>query len=81
VNPSSVAANDGADQSAYNKIQKKSAELVGAADNITQFLDRDTSPDFVNNVIGDAFAAFHTDPSSIDAILEDIEARKGEFLN
>ncbi len=81
VNPSSVAANGGADQAAYNKIQKKSAELVSKAENITQFLDRDTSPDFVNNVIGDAFAAFHTDPSSIDSILADIEARKGEFLN
>jgi multiple sugar transport system substrate-binding protein len=80
ANPSSVGANNGTDQSAYNKIQAKSAELVGAAENITQFLDRDTSPDFVNNVIGDAFAAFHDDPSSIDAILEDIEARKGEFL-
>jgi multiple sugar transport system substrate-binding protein len=80
ANPSSVGANSGTDQAAYNKIQAKSAELVGAADNITQFLDRDTSPDFVNNVIGDAFAAFHDDPSSIDAILEDIEARKGEFL-
>ena len=80
VNPSSVPANSGADSASFTKIQTKSAELVGAADNITQFLDRDTSPDFVNNVIADAFAAFHTDPSSIDSILEDIEARKAEFL-
>lgn len=81
ANPSSVGANSNTNQSAYNKIQLKSAELVGAAENITQFLDRDTSPDFVNNVIGEAFAAFHTDPSQIDSILEDIEARKGEFLS
>ena len=50
-------ANSKADTSNFNKIQTKSAELVGSA-KFAQFLDRDTSPDFVSNVIGDAFANF-----------------------
>jgi multiple sugar transport system substrate-binding protein len=80
VNPASVAANTKADTSKYNKIQTKSAELVGAAKNVSQFLDRDTSPDFVSNVIGDAFANFHADPTQVDSILANIEAQKSTYL-
>ena len=80
VNPSSVPANTKADTSNFNKIQTKSAELVGSAKFVSQFLDRDTSPDFVSNVIGDAFANFHADPTSIDSILSDIEAQKSTYL-
>ena len=80
VNPSYVSANSKADSSAYNAIQKKSAELVGSAKNIAQFLDRDTNPDFVSNVIGDAFASFHTDPTQIDSILANIEKQKSAYL-
>jgi multiple sugar transport system substrate-binding protein len=80
VNPSAVPANSKADTSAFNKIQSKSAELVGSAKFVSQFLDRDTSPDFVSNVIGDAFANFHADPTSIDSILADIEAQKSTYL-
>ncbi len=69
-----------ADTSTFNKIQTKSAELVGAAKNVSQFFDRDTSPDFVSNVIGDAFANFHADPTQIDSILADIEAQKSTYL-
>ena len=80
VNPSAVPANSKADTSAFTKIQTKSAELVGSAEFIAQFLDRDTSPDFVSNVIGDAFANFHADPTTIDTILADIEAQKSQYL-
>jgi multiple sugar transport system substrate-binding protein len=80
VNPSSVPANTKADTSKFNKIQTKSAELVGSAKFVSQFLDRDTSPDFVSNVIGDAFANFHADPTQIDSILADIEAQKSTYL-
>ncbi len=80
VNPSNVAANGAADASVYNAVQKKSSELVGAAKNIAQFLDRDTSPDFVSNVIGDAFASFNADPTQIDSILKSIEEQKSAYL-
>jgi multiple sugar transport system substrate-binding protein len=80
INPSAVPANSKADTSKFNKIQTKSAELVGSAKFVSQFLDRDTSPDFVSNVIGDAFANFHADPTQIDSILADIEAQKSTYL-
>ncbi|MEY2415815.1 MAG: multiple sugar transport system substrate-binding protein [Ilumatobacteraceae bacterium] len=80
VNPSAVPANSKADTSKFNKIQTKSAELVGSAKFVSQFLDRDTSPDFVSNVIGDAFANFHADPTQIDSILSNIEAQKSTYL-
>ena len=80
VNPSSVPANSEFDASKFTAIQAKSAELVGSAKSIAQFLDRDTSPDFVSNVIADAFANFHADPTSIDSILADIEAQKSQYL-
>jgi multiple sugar transport system substrate-binding protein len=81
INPASVAANTKADTSKYNKIQTKSAELVGSAKNVSQFLDRDTSPDFVSNVIGDAFANFHVDPTQVDSILSNIEAQKSTYFS
>ena len=71
MNPSVVAANNGADTSGYNALQQKSAELVGSAKYIAQFLDRDTDPDFAANVVGAALADFIADPSQIDAILSD----------
>ena len=81
VQGSSVAANSTADVSGYTKIQTKSAELVSKAKSIAQFLDRDTSPDFVSNVIGDAFAAFVADPSQVDSILSSIEEQKSTYLS
>ena len=80
INPSAVPANSEFDTSKFTAIQAKSAELVGSAEFIAQFLDRDTSPDFVSNVIADAFANFHADPSSIDTILSDIESQKSQYL-
>ena len=34
-----------------------------------------------SDVIGDAFANFHADPTSIDSILSDIEAQKSTYLS
>ena len=42
---------------------------------MTQFLDRDTNPEFAANVAGQGFADFLADPSSIDVILEDMQAQ------
>jgi len=77
----SIAANAKADTSFYSTIQKKGAELVGSAKSIAQFLDRDTSPDFVKNVISDAFANFVADPTQVDSILKGIEDQKATYLS
>ncbi|HEU4672593.1 MAG TPA: hypothetical protein VFS32_06830 [Candidatus Limnocylindrales bacterium] len=44
--PSNVAAAKDADTSSYSPLQKKAAQLIGDAQRITQFLDRDTNPNF-----------------------------------
>ena len=79
IDPSVVAANDGAATDGYTALQQKSAELVGAAASIAQFLDRDTDPDFAANVVGVALADFLADPGSIDTILSTVEEQKGTY--
>ncbi len=44
--PGNIAAAKDADTSGYTPLQKKAAELIGGAQRITQFLDRDTNPNF-----------------------------------
>ena len=44
--PSNIAASKNADTSKYTPLQKKAAQLIGDAQRITQFLDRDTNPNF-----------------------------------
>ena len=79
VNPSVVAANDGADTGNYNSLQQKSVEAVATAKYIAQFLDRDTDPDFAANVVGVAIADFLATPGNIDTILADVEAKKQTY--
>ncbi|HLL49765.1 MAG TPA: hypothetical protein VK356_03765, partial [Thermomicrobiales bacterium] len=71
----SVGASLDVDSSIYNSLQMKALEAVSAAPTVTQFLDRDTSPEFASNVAGQAFADFIADPSGIDSILEDMQAQ------
>ena len=79
VDPSVVAANSDADTSGYNALQKKSAEAVGSAKYIAQFLDRDTDPDFAANVVGVGIADFLATPGNIGTILADVEAKKQTY--
>ena len=44
--PNNVAAAKDADTSKYTPFQQKMAEIIGGAQKIAQFLDRDTRPDF-----------------------------------
>jgi multiple sugar transport system substrate-binding protein len=44
--PSNIAAAKNADTSKYTPLQLKAAQLIGDAQRITQFLDRDTNPNF-----------------------------------
>ena len=75
VNPSVVGAAGDIDTSLYSPLQQKVAETIANATNITQFLDRDASPEFAANVAGPLLADFLADPSSIDDILENMQAQ------
>jgi multiple sugar transport system substrate-binding protein len=76
VDPSAVASSSKANTANYSAIQKKSAEFVGKAKQIAQFLDRDTNPEFASKVMGDAIASFLEDPSTITATLKSVEEKK-----
>ncbi len=58
TDPSDVAAAKDADTSSYNAIQKKSAQLIGNAKQISQFLDRDALPAFASDVMEPALQDF-----------------------
>jgi len=71
-----ISANTNADTSSYTSVQKKSVELVSAAKNIAQFLDRDTRPDFASTVVIQSFQDFIKDPSKADSIASSLESQK-----
>jgi multiple sugar transport system substrate-binding protein len=63
------------DQSTFTPLQKKVLAAVSEAPTVTQFLDRDTSPEFAENVAGPSFADFVADPSKVDSILDDMQSQ------
>jgi multiple sugar transport system substrate-binding protein len=74
--PNNVATNNQADTSKYNAIQKKSNELISGAKQISQFLDRDTRPDFASTVMIPALQQFIKTPDDIDGLTKNIEQQK-----
>ncbi|WP_028643691.1 ABC transporter substrate-binding protein [Nocardioides sp. URHA0020] len=71
-----IAANSGADTSVYSALQKKSAEVVGQATDIAQFLDRDTRSDFASTVVIPSLQQFLKDPSDIDGVTKSLQQQK-----
>ncbi|MGH3423208.1 MAG: ABC transporter substrate-binding protein [Nocardioidaceae bacterium] len=74
--PNNVAASTKADTSGYSSLQKKASELVGAAGHITQFMDRDTRPDFASTVMIPSLQSFLKKPDDIDNLCSRIEKQK-----
>jgi multiple sugar transport system substrate-binding protein len=74
--PNNVAANNTADDSNYNAIQVKANELISGAAQISQFLDRDTRPDFASTVMIPALQDFIKNPDDIDGLCSSIEQQK-----
>jgi len=70
-----TSANKGQDTSGYDAFQQAQLAVMGEAKYITQFLDRDTRPDFAGPVIGPAFQSWFKDPSSTDSILESLQSQ------
>ncbi len=78
--PSVVAPSTDLDTSIYSPLQNKVLDAVAAAPTVTQFLDRDTSPEFASNVAGPRIADFLADPSNIDSILADMQEQAEVIL-
>ena len=68
-----TSANKNQDTSSYDSFQKQQLAVMEEAKYITQFLDRDTRPDFAGPVVGPAIQQWFRDPSSVDGILESLQ--------
>jgi multiple sugar transport system substrate-binding protein len=74
--PNNIATAKDADTSGYSALQKKAVELIGSAKNISQFMDRDTRPDFASTVMIPALQDFIKNPNDIPGLTKNIEAQK-----
>ncbi|MFF4244650.1 ABC transporter substrate-binding protein [Streptomyces sp. NPDC001822] len=81
VDPSNVAVHSKADTSKYNALQKKSAELIGAAKHITQFSDRDSDPGFISTVVLPGLTQWLSHPDDGTATLKKIESQRARFFS
>ncbi|MFE7752031.1 ABC transporter substrate-binding protein [Streptomyces sp. NPDC057428] len=81
VDPSNVAVHSKADTSKYNALQKKSAELIGAAKHITQFSDRDSDPGFISTVVLPGLTQWLSHPDDGAATLKKIESQRARFFS
>ncbi|MEU5070403.1 ABC transporter substrate-binding protein [Streptomyces asoensis] len=74
--PSVVAASGKADTSAYSALQKKAFDMIGGAKSLTQFMDRDSRPDFTSTVMQPSLQKFLQNPKGVDSLLSSIERQK-----
>ena len=74
--PSVVAASTTADTSSYSPLQKKAYDMISGAKHLTQFMDRDSRPDFTSTVMQPALQNFIRDPKGVDSLLASIERQK-----
>ena len=71
-----VGASKLASTSHYNPLQKKSAELIGSAKHIAQYMDRDTRPDFASTVMIPALQQFLNKPDDVNGLVSSIQKQK-----
>jgi multiple sugar transport system substrate-binding protein len=76
TDPNNVATNSSVETTGYSALQKKAVEFIGKATQISQFLDRDTRPDFASTVMIPSLQTFLTNPADIDGLCRRIEAQK-----
>lgn len=74
--PTVIATNSKADASGYTVLQKKAVDFIGSAKNISQFMDRDTRPDFASTVMIPAIQTFIGNPKDVDGLVNSIESQK-----
>ena len=74
--PSNVGANKNTSQSGYTTLQKKAVELISSAKYISQFMDRDTRPDFASTVMIPSLQTFINKPNDVSSLLSSIEKQK-----
>ncbi|MFB9377263.1 ABC transporter substrate-binding protein [Kineococcus gynurae] len=81
IDPGQIAANTQSSTDGYSTLQKKCAQYVSEAKSISQFMDRDTRPDFASTVMIPAIQTFIGNPNDIDGLCNSIEQQKKSIFN
>ena len=68
-----TSANKNQDTSSYDAFQKQQANVMSQAKYITQFLDRDTRPDFAGPVVGPALQSWFKNPKDVNKIVDSLQ--------
>ena len=68
-----TSANKNQDTSTYDAFQKQQLAVMGQAKYITQFLDRDTRPDFAGPVVGPALQSWLKNPKDVNKIVDSLQ--------
>lgn len=76
TDPGFMAVSTEADRSGYTDLNKKAIEVMQDAENVSQFMDRDTRPDFAATVMIPSLQQFLRDPNNIDGLLRQVELQK-----
>lgn len=71
-NPADIATANGVDTSKYTQPQTDAIKLITGAKQISQFMDRDTRPDFADPVMLPAIQSFLNAPSTASSILSNV---------
>jgi multiple sugar transport system substrate-binding protein len=75
-NPSDLAANKRYPKGKYNALQRRAVQLIASAKHISQFMDRDTRPDFASTVMIPALQQFINNPNDINGLTKNIQRQK-----
>jgi multiple sugar transport system substrate-binding protein len=78
--PSVVAASRDADLSEYTPLQAKAYKMIADAKSLTQFMDRDSRPDFTSTVMQPGLQKFLQNPKGVDSLLSSIERQKKQIF-
>jgi len=70
-----TSANKGQDTSTYDPFQMEQLAVMSEAKYITQFLDRDTRPDFAGPVVGPAIQSWFKNPKDVNKIVDSLQAQ------
>jgi multiple sugar transport system substrate-binding protein len=71
-----VAANKHASTVHYNKLQKKASAYIAGAKQISQYMDRDTRPDFASTVMIPSLQQFLKNPNDVNGLVKSIQKQK-----
>jgi multiple sugar transport system substrate-binding protein len=74
-NPADIATASGVDTGKYTKPQTSAITLINSAKNLSQFMDRDTRPDFADPVMLPAIQKFLANPNDVSSLLSNIDAQ------